>query len=226
MNKTHSSADTFTNSRKRGLYMSHLVDFFTARFGSGGNVIVGLIFLVAALLGVLIALKGRQIMVLVVGFCAVSVGILCGAAFGLLTFDSFIIMLITAFIGGTALLLLVKFVKGVGYFIGIGALTFFIAFVITSELYIDSTRITENTLVFFDLIAGVVMGILAAFRSKYLVTAITAIAGGLITSISVLSLFGVYFADWRMWCLALVIAVFGVFMQIKVYDFNGSKKHR
>lgn len=205
--------------------MSHLVDFFTARFGSGGNVIVGLIFLTAALLGVLIALKGRQIMVLVVGFCAVSVGILCGAAFGLLIFDSFIIMLITAFIGGTALLLLVKFVKGVGYFIGIGALTFFITFVITSELYIDSTRITENTLVFFDLIAGVAMGILAVFRSKYLVTAITAAAGGLITSISVLSLFGVYFADWRMWCLALAIAVFGVFMQIKVYDLNRGKKH-
>ena len=195
--------------------MSHIVDFFNETFGSGGNIIVGIVFIITALLGVLIALRGRHVMNVIVGFCAASVGIVGGAAFGLLVFDSFIIMLITAFIGGTALLLLVKFVKSVGYFIGIGALGFLIAFIVTSEMYIDSTRITESTLVFFDLIAGVILGILAAWRSKYIVTVITAAAGGMIAAISILALFGVYFADWRMWMLAALTAVFGAVVQFR-----------
>ena len=107
--------------------MSHIVDIFTEAFGAGGNVIVGIVFIITALLGVLIALSGKQVMMWIVGFCAAVIGILGGAAFGLLVFDSFIIMLITAFIGGTALLLLVRFVKSLGCFIGMGALGFLIA---------------------------------------------------------------------------------------------------
>lgn len=208
--------------------MSHIVDFFTSRFGSGGNIIVGIIFLVMAVMGVLIALRGRQIMVWLVGFCGLCLGILFGAAAGLLIFDSFIIMLITAFAGGMLLLLLVKYVKSIGYFIGIGALGFFIAFTVTSELYIDSTRITENTLLLADLVAAIIMGILAAIQSKYIISVITAAAGGMIASISILALFGKYFADWKMWFLALVIAVFGMVMQVRIYDLGsgGGKRAR
>lgn len=204
--------------------MSHIVDIFTEAFGAGGNVIVGIVFIITALLGVLIALRGKQVMMWIVGFCAAVIGILGGAAFGLLVFDSFIIMLITAFIGGTALLLLVRFVKSLGCFIGMGALGFLIAFIITSELYIDSTRITESTLVFFDLIAGVIVGILAAIRSDFIVTVITAAAGGMITSISVLALFGVYFADWRMWLIAAATAVFGGAVQFGAWQRGSGEK--
>lgn len=204
--------------------MSHVVDFFTSRFGAGGSVMVGIIFIIAALLGILITLRGQQVMVWLVSFFAAASGIMGGAAFGLLVFDSFIVMLITAFLGGTALLLLVRFVKSVGYFIGIGVLGFFIAFTITSELYIDSTRITENTLVFFDLLAGFILGILAAVWSKYIVMVITAAAGGLITSISVLALFGVYFADLRMWLSAAVITAAGIFVQLRLNGQSGKKK--
>ena len=204
--------------------MSHVVDFFTSRFGAGGSVMVGIIFIIAALLGILITLRGQQVMVWLVSFFAAASGIMGEAAFGLLVFDSFIVMLITAFLGGTALLLLVRFVKSVGYFIGIGVLGFFIAFTITSELYIDSTRITENTLVFFDLLAGFILGILAAVRSKYIVMVITAAAGGLITSISVLALFGVYFADLRMWLSAAVITAAGIFVQLRLNGQSGKKK--
>ena len=204
--------------------MSHVVDFFTSRFGAGGSVMVGIIFIIAALLGILITLRGQQVMVWLVSFFAAASGIMGGAALGLLAFDSFIVMLITAFLGGTALLLLVRFVKSVGYFIGLGVLGFFIAFTITSELYIDSTRITENTLVFFDLLAGFILGILAAVRSKYIVMVITAAAGGLITSISVLALFGVYFADLRMWLSAAVITAAGIFVQLRLNGQSGKKK--
>ena len=203
--------------------MSHIVDIFTEAFGAGGSVIVGIRFIITALLGALTALRGRQVIMWIVGFFAAGVGILGGAAFGLLVFDSFIIMLITAFLGGAALLLLVRFVKGLGRFIGMGALGFLIAFIITSELYIDSAKITENTLVFFDLIIGVLLGILAAVNSDIVVTLITAAAGGMVMSISVLALFGVYFADWRMWILAAVAAVFGAAVQFGV---GGKRKKR
>lgn len=204
--------------------MSHVVDLFTDRFGAGGSVMAGMIFIAAALLGIVITLRGRQVMVWLVAFCAAAAGIIGGAAFGLLVFDSFTVMLITAFLGGTALLLLVRFAKSVGYFIGIGVLGFFIAFTVTSELYIDSTRITESTLVFFDLIAGFILGILAAVRSKYIVTVITAAAGGLITSISALALFGVYFADLRMWISAAVITAAGIAVQLRQDENKGRKK--
>lgn len=206
--------------------MSHIVDFFTSRFGAGGNIIVGIIFLAMSIIGILVAIRGRQIMVWLVGVCGLCLGILFGAAAGLLIFDSFIIMLVTAFAGGTLLLLLVKYVKSIGYFIGIGALGFFIAFTVTSELYIDSTRITENTLLLVDLIAAIIMGILAAIQSKYVISVITSAAGGMIASISILAMLGKYFADWKMWVLAMAIAVFGMVMQIRIYDLNSRSGKR
>lgn len=195
--------------------MSHVVDFFFNKFGMGGNVIVCILFVLFAVLGLIIAMKGRQFISVIVGFFAAVIGIIGGAMAGLLIFDSFIIMLICAFVGGILLLLIVKFFDSVGYFIGIGSLAFFIAFTVTSELYISNTRITENTLLLFDIIIGIAVGIIAAVRSNYLVTFITAAAGGMMTAIMFLAVFGVYFADFRMWILAFTIAVLGVLVQLK-----------
>lgn len=207
--------------------MSHIVDFFTARFGSNATIVVGIIFFAMMILGFIIAVKGRQVMQVLVAVCGAVIGIFFGAAFGLLVFNSFIIMLITAFLGGALLLMLVLLVKGIGTFISMGFLGFFIAFTVTSEMYISSTRITEGTLVFIDLIAGVLTGILAAVQSKYTVSFITAAAGGMITSISVLVLLGYYFSDWKTWLLASVVAVFGMSVQFKTHDSKmPSKKKR
>lgn len=198
--------------------MSHVVDFFYNQFGAGGNVIVCVLFIVFSVLGLIIALKGRQVISAIVGFFAAAIGIIGGAMAGLLIFDSFIIMLAAAFIGGILLLLIVKFFDSVGYFIGIGSLAFFIAFTVTSELYISNTRITENTLILFDIIIGIVVGIFAAVRSNYIVTFITAAAGGMMTSIMFLAVFGVYFADFRMWLIAAVVAAMGVVVQLRSGD--------
>lgn len=200
--------------------MSRIVDFFTGTFGASGSIIVGIIFIILAVAGILIAVRGRQIMYGLVVFSGLCIGILTGAAAGLLLTNSFIVMVVTAFAGGAALLVLLKYVRSVGYFLGIGALGFLIAYIITSELYIDSTRITENTLLLVDLIAGLITGVLAAIRSKYIVSVITSAAGGMISSISILALFGAYFADWKMWLLSLVIAVLGMIMQIRIYDIR------
>lgn len=200
--------------------MSRIVDFFTTKFGAGGSIIVALIFLALAALGVCIALRGRQMMVWIVSFCGMLVGILGGAMVGLLCFNSFILMLVFAFMGGVGLILLVHFVKSVGYFIGIGALSFCIAYIITSDMYIASTRITESTLLLLDLVIGFIMGILSAIRSKYMVSVVTAIAGGVIAAISILAMFGSYFSDWKTWIIALGIATFGMITQIRVYDLH------
>lgn len=205
--------------------MSHIVDLFYNQFGAGGNVMVCALFILCSVLGLLIAMKGRRIISGVVGFFAAVIGITAGAMSGLLIFDSFIIMLAGAFVGGVVLLLIVKFFDSVGYFIGIGSLAFFIAFTVTSELYISNTRITENTLILIDLIIGIIVGIFAAVKSKYLVTIITAAAGGMITSISFLAVCGVYFADFRMWGLAVLIAVIGFIVQSKS-GINGGKEHK
>lgn len=206
--------------------MSHLVDFFTGKFGTGGNIIVALIFIALALVGLIIALRGRQVMVLLSGFCGTVVGILGGAMVGLLCFDSFILMMVLAFLGGVALLLLLHYVKSVGYFISISALSFFISYVITSDMYITSTRITSETLLLLDLVIGITMGILAAIKSKYLVSVVTSASGGMIAAISIMVVFGCYFSDWRTWLLAFVIAVFGMYTQIRTYDIRPNKRRR
>lgn len=203
--------------------MSHIVDFFTRTFGSGGSIIVGIIFIILSVVGILIAVRGRQIMYGLAVFCGLCIGILSGAAAGLLLTNSLIIMIIASFIGGVLLMLLLKYVQALGYFLGIGTLGFLIAFVITSEFYIDSTKITENTLLLIDLIVGIITGVLAAIRSKYVISVITSAAGGMISSISILALFGKYFADWKMWVLAFIIAAFGMVMQIRIYDLHGNK---
>ena len=206
--------------------MARIVGFFNGHFGIGGSIFTGLIFLQVAVRGLIIAIRGRQVLIVLVGFCAAAVGMLAGAMAGLLIFDSLIVMVIFAAIGAAALLLLIHYVRSVGYFISIFALSFFIAYVITSEMYITSTRITESTLLLADLLIGFIMGILAAVKSKYTVSAITSAAGGMISSISILALFGCYFADWKMWLISIAIASFGMYTQIKIYDLAKPSKKR
>ena len=206
--------------------MSHIVDFFNSHFGAGSGIIIGIIFVALAVIGAIVAFRGRQAMVWLVSFCAGFVGVLAGAMIGLLVFDSLIIMIIMAFLGGIALMLIVRFVKGVGYFIGISTLSFFLAYIVTSEMYITDTKITEKTLLVLDLIIGFAGGILSLIKSKYVVSVVTAAAGGMISAISILVLFGYYFADWKMWLLALAIAVSGMLVQIKIYDLKPEIKKK
>ena len=206
--------------------MSHIVDFFNSHFGAGSSIIIGIIFTALAIMGAIVAFRGRQAMVWLVSFCAGFVGVIAGAMVGLLVFDSFIIMLLMAFLGGIALMLIVKFIKGVGYFIGISTLSFFLAYIVTSEMYITSTKITEETLLILDLVIGFAGGILSLINSKYVVSVVTSAAGGMISAISILVIFGYYFADWKMWLLALAIAVSGMLVQIRIYDLKPEKKKK
>lgn len=206
--------------------MSHVVDFFAGRYGASGNIIVSIIFLAMMILGVVIATHGQGAMIWLVSICGMIVGIMGGAMAGLLIFDSFLLMLLFAAAGGVILLLLVRFVKSFGYFIGIGALGFFLAYTITSEMYTTNTRITENTILLIDMAAGIIMGMLAAIKSKYTVSVITAASGGVIASVSILALFRSYFTDWKTWIIALIIAVAGLAVQIRVYDIKPPEKRK
>lgn len=206
--------------------MIHIVDFFTRTFGAGGNIIVAVIFFALAILGVIISMRGRGAINRIVGVCSWAIGTLIGAMLGLLCFNSLILMIILAAVGGVLLLFAVKNAKGVGYFIGIGSLGWFLAFVITSEMHITDERFTENTLLFVDLVIGIVVGFLAALRSKYLVSVITAAAGGIITAISTLAMMGYYFADTRVWVVAVAVALAGLAVQIHTYDLKPGKKNK
>lgn len=199
--------------------MIRIIEFFYKTFGSSGDVFVGIMFFLMTILGVVIALKGRQVMTFLVSLCGVAVGILAGAMFGLLVFDSFILMLIFAIIGGILLVLLMRYVKGLVYFIGISALSFFLAFVMTTETYETNTHITESTLLLMDLIIAVFMGVLSLVKSRYIIAFVTSMSGGMMASIGIFGFFGHYFSDWRTWTIAIMIAVFGMCIQILGFIF-------
>ena len=206
--------------------MIHIVDFFTRTFGAGGSIIVAVIFFALAILGVIIAMRGRGAIDRIVGICSWATGTLSGAMLGLLCFNSLILMIILAAVGGVLLLYTVKNNKGIGYFIGIASLGWFLAFVITSEMNITDARFTENTLLFIDLVIGLGLGLLAALRSKYLVSLITAASGGVITAISTLAMIGYYFADTRTWVVSAVVALAGFAVQIHTYDLKSEGKNK
>lgn len=208
--------------------MTRVVDFFTQQFGAGGNVIAAVLFFLLAAGGVVIAMRGRGAMVWIVGVCGFLFGITVGAMVGLLCFNSLILMVVFAAVGGVLLLYTVKNAKSVGYFIGIGSLSWFLALIITSEFYMSNAKVTENTLLFVDFLIGLFMGILAACRSKHIVSVVTALAGGMITSISTLVILGYYFADIKTWVLAGAVALAGLAVQIHTYDLKpkASKQKR
>lgn len=195
--------------------MSRVVTLLTSSIGVGGNIFVSCIFILLCIFGILVAVRGQEVMIWLVSFMLASIGIIAGAMVGLLIFNSFILMLVCAIIGGTSMLLVGRYVKSVGYFISMFFLAFFISYVITSEMQITNTRITENTLLLFDLVIGLVVGLLAIIKSKFIVTLITSVSGGMITSICILVLLGSYFADWKMWLIAISVSVFGFVMQVR-----------
>ncbi len=206
--------------------MINVVEFFTHNLGVGGNVLVAFIFLALAVLGVIIAMRGRGAMVWIVSVCGFVVGILAGAMIGILVFNSLIMMIILAAVGGVLLLYGVRSARSVGYFIGIGTLSWLLAYIVTSEMYVTDTSVNENTLLLIDLVVGIFMGFLAALRSKYIVSVVTAIAGGLLASISTLAIFGSYFADGKTWTIAGAVALLGIMVQIKTYDIKPQKKKK
>lgn len=195
--------------------MSRVVTLLTSSIGAGGNIFVSCIFILLCVFGILVAVRGQEVMIWLVSFMLASIGIIAGAMVGLLIFNSFILMLVCAIIGGTSMLLVGRYVKSVEYFISMFFLAFFISYVITSEMQITNTRITENTLLLFDLVIGLVVGLLAIIKSKFIVTLITSVSGGMITSICILVLLGSYFADWKMWLIAISVSVFGFVMQLR-----------
>lgn len=203
--------------------MINVVEFFTRNLGAGGNVLVAFIFLALAVLGVIIAMRGRGAMIWIVSVCGFVVGILAGAMVGILVFNSLVMMIILAAVGGVLLLYGVRSARSVGYFIGIGTLSWLLAYIVTSEMYVTDAGADENMLLLVDFAVGVFMGFLAALRSKYIVSFVTAIAGGLLASISTLAIFGSYFADAKTWTIAVAVALLGVMVQIKTYDI---KPHR
>ena len=189
--------------------------------------IPGIIMLAAlGVLGFVIATRGRRAMVWLVGVCAAAVGILAGAMIGLLVFDSFVLMILFALIGGIGFILLVRFVKVLGYFIGIGFLSFFIAYVVTSASFTANAKVPENTLLAADLVIGFLMGALSVVQWKYMSSVITCAAGGIICSVSVLALFGLYFIDWRTWLLALAVAALGMVVQVRKYDLRPKRRKK
>ncbi len=204
--------------------MIHIIEILFKTFGAGGNIVVGIVFFIMTILGMIIAMRGRRVMTWLVSACGMIIGILAGAMVGIMVFYSFVLMLVFAVIGGVLMLLLLKYLKGLGYFIGIGLLSFFLAFVMTSEMYITNTKITENTLLLIDLVIAVGMGILSVMKSKFFISFITATSGGMITSISVLGLFGYYFSDWKTWTIAILVAALGLYVQIKTYGLGLSRK--
>ena len=62
--------------------------------GAAGTAVAAVIFLALTVLGVVIAMKGRETMIWVVSVCALVFGTLAGAMIGILVFNSIIIMII------------------------------------------------------------------------------------------------------------------------------------
>ncbi|MBQ3123994.1 MAG: hypothetical protein IJC09_01045 [Clostridia bacterium] len=200
--------------------MIHLVNFCRNTMGAAGTAVAAVIFLALTVLGVVIAMKGRETMIWVVSVCALVFGTLAGAMIGILVFNSIIIMIILASICGVLLVFVVKRFKAVGYFIGISSLGWLLAFILTSEMNVAGDTVNENTLLFIDLVIGLVMGILAACRSKFTVSLVTAASGGVITAVSSLALIGFYFPDIKTWIIAGIIFVAGIVVQIRIYDLK------
>lgn len=203
--------------------MIHLVNFCRSSMGAAGTAVSSAIFLALTVLGVVIAIRGRSTMIWLVSVCAFVCGALTGAIIGILAFDSIILMIVLASVCSVLLAVLVRHFKAIGHFLSIGCLGWFLAFVLTSEMNIAGDTMSENTLLFIDLVVGIVMGFMAACRSKFTASFVTAAAGGVIASISALALIGFYFADFKTWILAILIAASGFAVQIHTYDIKPPK---
>ena len=188
--------------------------------GAAGAAVAAVMFIVLAVLGVVIAMRGRETMMGVVSVCAFLCGMMLGAMVGILVFNSLIIMIILAAVLSVLLMVVVKYFKSVGYFIGISTLGWVLAFLLTSEMKIAPDSISNNTLLFIDLVVGIIMGIMAASRSKITVSLVTAASGAVIAATSSLALIGFYFPDIKTWIIAGIIFITGMVVQIRIYDLK------
>ncbi len=206
--------------------MIHLVNFCRNTMGAAGTAVAAVLFLALSVLGIVIAMRGRETMIGVVSVCAFLCGMLIGAMIGILVFNSIIIMIVLASVFSVLLMVVVKYYKSVGYFIGISALGWVLAFILTSEMKITGHSVNENTLLFVDLVIGIIMGIMAASRSKITVSLITAASGAVIAATSSLALVGFYFPDIKTWIIAGIIFVAGMAVQIRIYDLKPVKRKK
>lgn len=206
--------------------MIHLVNFCRNTMGAAGTAVAAVLFLALTVLGIVIAMRGRETMIGVVSVCAFLCGMLIGAMIGILVFNSIIIMIVLASVFSVLLMVVVKYYKSVGYFIGISTLGWVLAFILTSEMKITGLSVNENTLLFVDLVIGIIMGIMAASRSKITVSLITAASGGVIAATSSLALVGFYFPDIKTWIIAGIIFVAGMAVQIRIYDLKPVKRKK
>lgn len=206
--------------------MIHIVNFCRGAMGAAGTAVSALIFLLLTVLGAVIAMRGRGTMMWLVSVSAFLCGAMAGAMIGILAFDSIILMIVLASVCSVLLVVSVRRFKAVGYFVSIGCLGWFLAFVLTSVMNVAGNNISENTLLFADLVVGIIMGLLAACRLKYAATLVTAVSGGIIASVSALALIGFYFADIKTWILAGLIAAAGFAVQVHTYDLKIPKKKK
>ncbi len=205
--------------------MISIINSLRDSMGAVGMLIATVVFLALTVLGVLIATRGRGAMNKLVCVSAFIFGLMLGSMIGILVFNSIIIMAVLASICAVMLVLVVIRYKSIGYFIGIASLGYFLAYTVTSEMYIGN-GINKNTLLLIDLIIGFIMGIMAACRSKYLVTFITSLSGGIITAISSLALVGFYFTDIKTWIIAAAVTILGMLVQFRRYDLKLIRKRK
>lgn len=206
--------------------MINIINAFRDSLGAAGIIVATIVFLALTIVGVIISMRGRGAMIWLVSVSAFFFGLTLGSMIGILVFNSIIIMAVLGSIFAVLLVVVVRHFKSIGYFIGIGTLGWVLAYTVTSEMYISGGGVSENTLLFIDLVIAVVMGIMAACRSKYIVTFITSASGGIITAISALALLGFYFIDIKTWIIAVAVAVLGMLVQFKTYDMKLIRKRK
>ena len=205
--------------------MINILNFCCSNIGVAGTVIAKIIFIIITALGVGIALRGRSTMIWIVSVCSFLFGATAGAMVSILWFNSIILMVILASVCAVLMVLVVRRFTTIGYFIGISCLGWFLCHMLTSNISSDAS-VSNNILLFLDLVIAIVMGTMAACRSKYIVTFITSSAGGVIASIGILAVFGSYFTDAKTWVIAAVITAIGIFVQFSIYDLHRLKKRK
>ena len=205
--------------------MINILNFCCNYMGNFGIVIAKIAFIIITAIGVGIAIRGRGTMMWIVSVCSFWFGAIGGAMIGILAFNSIILMIILAAVFAVLMVVVVHHFRSIGYFIGISSLGWLLCRMLVTNISSDVT-LSDNILLFLTLVVALVMGIMAACRSKYIITFITSISGGVIASMGLLAVFGAYFTDIKTWIVAAVFAAIGIIVQFSIYDLRPSKKHK
>ena len=205
--------------------MIYIQNFCCNYMGNVGIVVAKIAFIIITAIGIGITLRGRSTMIWIVSVCSFWSGAIVGAMVGILAFDSIILMIILAAVCAVLMVVVVHHFRSIGYFIGISSLGWLLCRILTSNISSD-VSLSDNILLFLSLVVAVVMGFMAACRSKYIITFITSISGGIIASVGLLAVFGAYFTDIKTWIVAAVFAAVGILVQFSIYDIRPSKKRK